>query len=491
MFIRRTKTRTTENGKSYYSHRLVDTHRVAEGVRQRTLLNLGSAFDCPRKQWPELTERIEQIIQGQASLFEPLSEIEQEAQALAARLLSKYARSELLAKPQQDISGGAEALADGRDLQTVDINSLELMDVRTMGAEALALSAFRQVKFAEKLKDLGFNRNQRHAAIGNIVGRMVQPGSELSTHEWLQAHSALGELAGFDYQSLGLSALYRASDRLWKDHDEIEAFLYKQHKRLFGQKQTITLYDLTNTFFEGTGKYNDHAAYGRSKERRSDCPLVTLALVLDGSGFSRKSRIFPGNISEPSTLQKMIEDLSEIQVEENSGGLQGELAWDKRPTIVMDAGIASQDNMDWLREQGYPYIVVSRKRHLEFDTGKAVFVKEGEHDKVRAQRIECADGEIELYCHSERKEQKEQSIVSRCSVRFEQELKHLAEGLKKPRRLKTIEKVQQKIGRLKQKYSRVSSHYELTTESDEKKQKVTALYWKGIERKNHPKAHPG
>jgi len=494
MFIRRTKTRTTENGKSYYSHRLVDTYRVAKGVRQRTLLNLGSTFDCPRKQWPELTDRIEQIIQGQTSLFDPLPEIEQEAQSLAARLLRKYARTELLAKQQQDVADGveeSEELADGRDLRTLDINSLELMDVRTVGAEALALSALQQVKFAEKLKGLGFNCNQRHAAIGNILARMVQPGSELSTHQWLQTHSALGELVGFDYQDLGLSALYRASDQLWKHRDEIESFLYKQHKQLFGNEQTITLYDLTNTFFEGTGKYNEHAAYGHSKERRSDCPLVTLALVLDGSGFSRKSRIFPGNISEPSTLQKMIEVLSETPTKENNEGHQSKLTWEKRPTIVMDAGIASQENIDWLREQNYPYIVVSRKRHLEFDPAQAVFVKESEHDKVRAQRIECADGEIELYCHSERKEQKEQSILSRFKKRFEQELKQLAEGLTKPRRLKSTEKVQQKIGRLKQKYSRVSAHYELTTESDEKKQKVTALHWKHIERKNHPKDHPG
>jgi len=494
MFIRRTKTRTTENGESYYSYRLVDTHRVAGRVRQRTLLNLGSAFECPRAQWQELTERIEQIVQGQAPLFDPLPEIEQQAQTIAARLLSKYARVELLGVPQQAAAASAEksaAPADGRDLHRVDLDSLELMDIRTVGAEALALSALRQVKLEDKLEGLGFNRNQRHAAIGNIVGRMVQPGSELSTHDWLQTHSALGELLGFDYQSLGLSALYRASDQLWKHSNEIEAFLYERHCQLFGFEQTITLYDLTNTFFEGTGKYNDHAAYGHSKERRNDCPLVTLALVLDGCGFSRKSRIFPGNVSEPSTLQAMIEALSEPPVGASGESLQGELAWDKRPTIVMDAGIASQQNIDWLREQGYPYIVVSRKRHLEFDADQAVFVKEREHDNVRAQRIEWSDGEVELYCHSERKEQKEQGIVSRCAVRFEQALDHLAEGLDKPRRLKSIEKVQQKIGRLKQKYSRVSGHYEIAVESDEKSQRVTALCYKRIERKDHPDTHPG
>ena len=494
MFIRRTKTRSTENGESYYSYRLVDTHRVAGRVRQRTLLNLGSVFDCPREQWPELTGRIEQIIQGQAPLFDPSSEIEQQAQALAARLLSKFASTDLLAEPQQAAAVGAkksEQPTDGRDLHMVDLDSLELLDVRTVGAEALALSALRQVKLEEKLEGLGFNHNQCHAAIGNIVGRMVQPGSEPSTHEWLQTHSALGELLGIDYQNLGLSALYRASDQLWKHHDEIEDFLYERHRQMFGFEQTITLYDLTNTFFEGTGKYNDHAAYGHSKERRSDCPLVTLALVLDGSGFSRKSRIFPGNVSEPSTLQKMIEALSETPVKASSEGMQGELEWDKRPTIVMDAGIASQQNIDWLCEQGYPYIVVSRKRHLEFDAAQAVFVKEHENGNVRAQRIECADGEIELYCHSERKQQKEQGIISRFSVRFGQELDRLAEGLNKPRCLKSIDKVQQKIGRLKQKYSRISGQYEITIESDEKSQRVTALRYKRIERKDHPDTHPG
>ena len=161
----------------------------------------------------------------------------------------------------------------------------------------------------ECLESLGFNHNQLHAAMGNIAARMLLPGSELSTHDWLQKQSALGELLNFEYEKQGLSALYRASDLLWTHHEAIEDFLYKQHVALFEVEESITLYDLTNTFFEGTGKYNDHAAYGHSKERRNDCPLVTLDLVLDGSGFSRRSRIFPGNVSEPATLKKMIEQL--------------------------------------------------------------------------------------------------------------------------------------------------------------------------------------
>ena len=97
MFIRRVKTRTTDNGSSYYSYRLVDSYRVADRVRQRTLLNLGSNFNFPREQWPELTQRIEQILLGQqAILLSTPVELEQQAQSIVNLLLRKYSPAELL-----------------------------------------------------------------------------------------------------------------------------------------------------------------------------------------------------------------------------------------------------------------------------------------------------------------------------------------------------------------------------------------------------------
>lgn len=504
MFIRRTKTRTTDSGEHYYSYRLVTTYRVGAQVRQRTLLNLGSSFCFPREQWPELTQRIEQIILGQQALLSPSPEVEHEAQNIAAQLSSKYAGDDLLLSLQsggsdvQKVSDDAPVGEDTRDLHSVDINSLELMNSRSIGGEAVALWALQQVKLEDKFAVLGFSRKQISAAIGNIIGRMVQPGSELSTHQWLQEQSALGELLDCDYSQQSLSALYRASDQLWKHHDTIESFVYQQHCALFEVEETITLFDLTNTFFEGSGKYNAHAAFGRSKEKRSDCPLVTLALVLDGSGFSRRSRIFPGNISEPTTLQQMIESLrrpadpgqrqdseTEGQKENSEASSQQAIQFRSPPTIVMDAGIASQENIDWLQEQGYPYIVVSRKRHLEFDEERAVVVRKGDNGTVRAVRVEREDGEIELYCHSEQREDKDRAINDLISSRFEQELDYLAEGLSKPRRLKRAQKVCEKIGRLRQKYARASKDYEITTEHDEKGEKTIALHYQRIERESN------
>ena len=492
MFIRRTKTRTTDEGVEYFSYRLVDSSRVAGKVRQRTLLNLGSHFAVPQSQWPELCQRIEQLLYHQPDLLLELDEpLEHEAESIVGLLLRNQADdlfpSSTIAASDKKEGSVAE------DLQRVDIDSIQVSDARSCGGEWLALSAMQEVGLMEHLQEIGFNRNQMAAAVGNIVGRMVQPGSELSTHEWLQRNSALGELLGIEYEKMGLSALYRASDLLWSKHEEIEQFLYQQHQRYFALEEQITLYDLTNTFFEGSGKYNEHAAYGHSKERRNDCPLVTLAVVLDGSSFSRRSRIFAGNVGEPTTLQQMIGQLQSTpkRKEEPSGEMEP-MDLQPLPTIVMDAGIASQENIAWLEANGYRYIVVSRKRQMSFDEGAAVTVKERENDTVRAYRVERDNGEVELYCHSQRKELKEQSMADRASSRFEAELKHLAEGLQLPRRTKGIKAVCEKLGRLKQQYSSVARYYEIRTEQDEQQQKVTALHYQRIEpQQSDPNTHPG
>lgn len=114
--------------------------------------------------------------------------------------------------------------------------------------------------------------------------------------------------------------------------------------------EIITLYDLTNTFFEGGAETNPKAQRAPSKEKRTDCPLVTLALVLDGSGFPKRSEIFAGNVTESAPLEKMLQQL-------------GSTPASTAPTVVMDAGIATEENIEWLKGRGYPYLVVSRERH--------------------------------------------------------------------------------------------------------------------------------
>ena len=351
------------------------------------------------------------------------------------------------------------------DYHQVDLNSLELLRPRSVGVEHVSIQALRQIGLEQKLEALGFNGPQRSAAIATIIARMVAPGSELFTHTWLQHRSALGELIDYDFESMSLMQLYRASDQLLKHKEALEHFLYERERSLFDFEEVLTLYDLTNTYFEGTGRGNANAALGKSKEKRSDCPLVTLALVLDGSGFPKRTEVFAGNASEPSTLAEMVEHLVS----------------EPAPTIVLDAGLGTEDNIAWLIDNHYRYVVVSRKRHREFDPEQAVRVKDDGALRVEVQRVVNDDtGEVELYCHSSQRESKERGIDKLFAERFEAALTKLHEGLSKKRTVKRYDKVLVHIGRLKQKYSRAARYYAITVEHDEPSATATAIYWKRI-----------
>ena len=296
MYIRRTTIKSRRTGEPYYTYRLVQTVRIEGRVRQRTLVNLGRHFEVPREQWAPLAQRIEQLVSRQGTLIP--TELDPKWEAAAQR----YSAQVIRAKARLD-EGGTSLAAD---YQSVDVNSLDLVRPRSVGVEHVGLEALRQVGLDMKLEGLGFNGPQCAAAIGTIVARMTAPGSERFTHAWLQQHSGLGELIGYDFEALKLEQLYRISDRLLKHKEAIEHFLYQRERTLFDFDDVITLYDLTNTYFEGTGQGNANAALGNSKEKRTDCPLVTLALVLDGSGFPRRSEVFDGNVSEPKTMAEMV-----------------------------------------------------------------------------------------------------------------------------------------------------------------------------------------
>ena len=480
MYIRRTTINRHKDGKSYYTYRLVESVRTSKGVRQHTLLNLGSNFTCPRESWPDLSNRIEEIISGQQLLFPPASDLEDAAQRYAALIIQSRNRPD-------GIDGDSTSSSDYRN---VDINTLEFMRPRSIGAEHVAYEALRQLQLDKKLQELGLNKHQLYTAIGSVIGRMIVPGSELATHYWLQHHTGLGELLGVDYESIKLTRMYQASDILLKHKEALERHLYERQRSIFQFEETITLYDLTNTYFEGSGKYNALAAYGHSKEKRTDCPLVTLCLVLDSSGFLIRSKVFSGNASEPQTLAEMIKGLNGSPQTESTK--QQPVFNQGRPTIVMDAGIATEDNINWLKKEQYPYLVVSRKRHREFSEKEAVVVKKDKDCTVKAyKKINDQTGEVELYCHSTRREDKERAIYDRFSTRFEEALDKLNAGLHKKGCIKKYDKVLLSLGRLKQKYSRAAKNYRITVNKDKKTGNAVRIIRKRKESSNSTDSHPG
>jgi transposase len=467
MYIRRTTIKSRKDGGQYYTYRLVESERTAKGVRQRTLLNLGVDFSLPRELWPDLTKRIEEILTGQQSMFDIDHDIDMLAQGYASRIVLS----------RQDI----EDSVSGGDYRDVNIDSVEMSRPRSIGCEHITLESLKYLKLDKKLDELGFNGPQKAAAIGSIIGRACEPGSERATHKWLQERSGLGELIDYEFNTMSLHAMYRASDQILAKKEAIEEHLYKRECSLFRLQETITLYDLTNTYFEGQCKANTLAARGHSKEKRTDCPLVTLGLVLDSSGFPRRSHVYEGNVSEPKTLAEMLHEL------ENGGS-----STDIKPTVVMDAGIASKDNIDWLVEHHYPYLVVSKKRHREFDETLSVVVKKNDECTVRAQKVfDKETGETLLYCHSTMREKKDQAISDRFIQRFEEHLQKLKEGLRKKRCLKNYDKIMVKIGRLREKYSRVSKQYTISVIRDEKNNNATEITWQRQPDPDTTDTHPG
>ncbi|MFT6043692.1 MAG: hypothetical protein ACI8TV_001112 [Porticoccaceae bacterium] len=193
MFIRCTTTKTGSSGETYKSFRLVESERVNGKVKQRTLINRGLFFDVPQAHWQSLSSRIHQLLAGQSSLLniDLDTDLEPMAQRYTAQIIAS--RSTVIDKDTQ--------------YEAVDIASVALVRPWRIGIEHLALYAVKQLTLDDKLKTLGFNQHQLAAALGNIIGRMAAPASELGTHGWLQATSGLGDLIDYDFEGMNLDRL--------------------------------------------------------------------------------------------------------------------------------------------------------------------------------------------------------------------------------------------------------------------------------------------
>jgi transposase len=461
MYIRKVSHTNKKNQQGYHTFKLVESVRTERGPRQRTMLNLGRDFTLPEDQWKDLANRIEEIVTGQAPLFVYSAEIEDLANRYSRRITGDCRRPVLQEKASSSAAG-----VEAPDYHRVDIETVDSEHARTVGAEHVVYETIRELGLDEKFRDLGFNKPAVDAAIGVIAARLIAPASERSTHGWLQDMTALDDLLGADFGNLSQDRVYKTADMLLRRRSEIEEHLRRRECNLFHLEETLILYDLTNTFFEGSGKYNGKAHFGHSKEKRTDCPLVTLGLVLDADGFPKRSDIFDGNVSEAGTLEGMITALSSPDML-------------VKPLVVTDAGIATQKNIGWFKEHGYSYIVVSRKKKIEVPPSlEMVTVREDKQRLIRAALVNNPDTEeIELYCHSSAKAIKEEGIRNRFERRFEEALTKTRAALSKKHGTKRYEKVLEKIGRLKERFKRVARRYEIEVAKDVKTNLATAIVW--------------
>ena len=282
MYIIKTISKSKKNStEKYYSYRMMESERIGKKVKKITLLNLGSDFKVKQEDWSDLSTRVDDILKRRDRLFE----LDDELEALA----QEYAKKIIVLKGLKEKD---EVEKEEERYKEVDVQSIENSNPKSIGVENVVYETIKELGLDEKFVELGFTKVQTNSAIGTLVAKIAEPSSDIKAYKWLCNTSGLNELIDCDFNKISSSNIYRVADKLNVNKDELEEHLYNKQKEIFQYEETITLYDLTNTYFEGNARGNEKAKRGRSKEKRKDAPLVTLGVILDSSGFVRKSEIF-------------------------------------------------------------------------------------------------------------------------------------------------------------------------------------------------------
>jgi hypothetical protein len=464
MYIIKTISKSKKDSSAnYYTYRLMESIRIGKKVKKNTLLSLGSDFSVEQEHWATLSKRIEDIIKQMPTLFELDKDLESLAQQYALQIISAQAT---LQKDELTVN-------DEERYKEIDTSTIKNSDIKDIGIENIVYETIKELKLDTKLQELGFTNVQYNSAIGTIIAKIANPSSEAKAYRWLCDTSGVNELIGCDYNKISSNSIYRISDTLFFHKEVLEEHLYTTQKEIFDYDETITLYDLTNTYFEGGADGIEKAKRGRSKEKRSDAPIITLAVMLDSSGFVKKSEIFDGNVSEPKTFKEM---LDKLQVKKEPKNLLNS----HKSLVIMDAGIATEENIDYLVSNQYEYLVVSRKQNKQFDEENSVPVKLDKDDNaiVRAMKVVNEETkEIELFIHSTAREAKEEAMQTRVQTLFIDKLQYLKNGLAIKKRTKNYTKVLETIGRLKQKYPLISQYYSTIVTKDTNSDNAIDLTW--------------
>ena len=449
MYIRESKTKNKKTGKVYVKHSLVESVWTEKGPRQRLVLTLGK-LTLDRSLWKELALALEAYLNGDKEL-EYLSFYE-----LPQELLEEITRQRAVITHHQKRKidhKGSENTVEGADIQEVDINSIAVTESRSLGAELVANDTWQQLGFSEILTDCGFSEKEVALSAAVIWGRLIEPGSDLATWRWLRESSSLPDFFDANISKVHKDRVYEIADKLLLNKDKLEAALYQRQCEIFDYQQTLFLFDLTNFYFEGKGELNKLAKRGKSKEKRSQNVLVSLALVVDEHGFPVRSEVFEGNVSEPSTLKGILETCGLLD------NPRGELPF--KPVLVMDRGIATKENVAFIRQHNFPFTMIERadktsefRDHFESMKGFEPI------EDAKGQIIHLKKIEKKVLCVSESRVEKEKAIHDKKVERSQKDLDALAKAITSGR-LKDSSKIQQRIGRIKERHSGFDKLFEV------------------------------
>ncbi|MBT8490693.1 MAG: transposase [Deltaproteobacteria bacterium] len=377
----------------------------------------------------------------------------------------------------------------------------------TLGPELVALRAWESLELDEFLQRLGFSGSQRRAAACSVINRLVDPVTENRLPLWLQT-SSLPDILGEDCLHTGHDKYYKISDLLYEKREEIETYLSEKIGRHFGFQRTFILYDLTNSHFEGECEENAKAKRGRNKQKRHDCKQVVAGVCFDEHGFVLFHKTFAGNMSDSKSLLEMVVQMQSCVEQSDIFSSQS------KALVIVDAGIATKENIDLLRGNGFSYLVnetrQSRSKYKKYFEGKEHFFPVTKGDKllkVKVRALDICDGEAEdeigearivengkseanciasvssdaeevntddahttvtdrseplkerlVLCCSEPRSAKEQGIFSNAEKKFLEGLEKLSSRIKTGK-LKDATKIERAIGAIQARHTRASKYY--------------------------------
>ena len=311
MYLRRTTRRVGD--KTYQNYLLVESVATPQGPRQRVICSLGALAPGPKDEWLGTARRLHAALAGQVTLV-PDATVE----TLASR-----ARS-----PRPRAGAGAGVL--------IDPARVTFEDQREAGPVHVGHQMWRLLQLDTILAGAGLSRRAQLLTEVMTLNRLVHPAAEHAMPDWIR-RTALADILRTDFTALSDEALYRNLDRLHPQRARIEQALAARERTLFNLDDTIYLYDLTSTYFEGRCPHNPQAKRGYSRDHRPDCKQVVIGLVLDRDGFPKAHEVFDGNRQDQTTVDDML-----TRLEERTGRRGG-------ATVVVDRGMAFAKNLAQIR----------------------------------------------------------------------------------------------------------------------------------------------
>jgi transposase len=372
-----------------------------------------------------------------------------------------------------------EDLAEARWV-SVNVNAVRIENSRQFGGPWLALKLIEQLKLDEFLdKHLRKGKERIPWSLSSlilVIARLLDPSSELYIAEQWYPKTALPELLGVPIESVDDNRLYRTLDELLPHKEALEIHLKKRMGELFEIEYDLLLYDVTSTYFEGKCAANSLAQRGYSRDQRGDCKQVCIAMVVTRCGMPLGYEVFAGNTPDVSTVKQIVE------VMEKRYG-KSDRIW------VMDRGMTSEDNLEFLRQENRRYIIGTNKHLLKkFEREllkkdwhairDGIEVKLCAMPKEEGDESESAVKERFILCRSRDRKEKDKAIVERAAKKIEERLASMKTRCENQNRDPL--QVSREIGRLLGQNTRASHLFEINVLASKDK-KFALIEWKRIQ----------